>query len=308
LLLGLYYLKKWWQLEGIRAGISGLTVVLLTGATPLFYYTVCEPAMSHVYSFALVSAFCYFTRREFLRTEGRNWTYSLVLFGLITAVRPVNALIALALPFLAGNGMVFMKALNGKPSTSQWLNGLVILLATLFIQPLLFKIQSGHWWVYTYGAEELTPSRPHVAEFLFSYRKGFFIYTPFAVLALAGFLFRREDRTRKVALSLFLIVVIWILSSWSIWWYGGSFSQRAMTEYLPFFGFLFALSLQQASRPVRIAAGSAAVSCLLVCQLQTYQYRYYWIHWEKMDREHYWRVFLKTDGITKGVNPNKDLL
>ena len=50
------------------------------------------------------------------------------------------------------------------------------------------------------------------------------------------------------------------------------------------------------------------VLLIAVCQLQTYQYRYYFIHWSNMDKEHYWRVFMRVDLIKKNENPNKDLL
>lgn len=47
---------------------------------------------------------------------------------------------------------------------------------------------------------------------------------------------------------------------------------------------------------------------ILICQIQTYQYRHFYIHGEKMDKEHYWRVFLRVDLLITNNNPNKDLL
>jgi len=57
----------------------------------------------------------------------------------------------------------------------------------------------------------------------------------------------------------------------------------------------------------KIIFSSAIILLIAVCQIQTYQYRYYFIHWEKMDKEHYWNVFLRIDLLNK-QNPNADLL
>ena len=37
---------------------------------------------------------------------------------------------------------------------------------------------------------------------------------------------------------------------------------------------------------------AALVLLVVVCQIQTYQYRYYEIHWSEMTQEKYWDVFL----------------
>jgi len=57
-----------------------------------------------------------------------------------------------------------------------------------------------------------------------------------------------------------------------------------------------------------IVLSSALILTIFICQIQMYQYRYYHIHWENMDKEHYWRNFLRIDLIGKGINLNKDLL
>ena len=38
---------------------------------------------------------------------------------------------------------------------------------------------------------------------------------------------------------------------------------------------------------------------IILCQIQTYQYRYTLIHWSDMTREKYWDVFLRVDRIGK---------
>ena len=86
------------------------------------------------------------------------------------------------------------------------------------------------------------------------------------------------------------MALVFILSSWWSWWYGGSFGSRVLVEYLPVFGLLLALLL---NRYKRFFLKIILVMLIAFCQFQTYQYRYYLIHWEDMTREKYFNVFLK---------------
>jgi len=105
-----------------------------------------------------------------------------------------------------------------------------------------------------------------------------------------------KDAFRTVALVLFLLAMVYFLSSWWNWWYGGSFGQRAVIEYLPFFAILLGGLLTWASgRKARAAVVSLLFILTVVCQIQIYQYRYGYIHWEDMNREKYWKEFLRID-------------
>jgi hypothetical protein len=98
------------------------------------------------------------------------------------------------------------------------------------------------------------------------------------------------------------------LSCWWNWWYGGSFGTRPMVEYLFIFAILLAYTLNNIKRHMKSVFISLCFCCLLLCQAQTYQYRYYFIHWDEMNKERYWNVFMRVDLIVKKENPNADLL
>ncbi len=109
-------------------------------------------------------------------------------------------------------------------------------------------------------------------------------------------------------MSAFLLLAVYILSAWWSWWYGGSFGSRVCIEYYALIALLVGLAYKYLKPGWSRKLYSGLIVCvLLVCQMQTYQYRYYYIHWEKMDKEHYWRVFMRIDQLGKR-NPNKDLL
>jgi hypothetical protein len=169
----------------------------------------------------------------------------------------------------------------------------------LSIQPVIYKISTGDYWVYSYGAETFDFIHPHIIDILFSYKKGLFLYSPLLLLALSGgYVLWKKSRFEFFTLFSFLFILTYFLSSWWNWWYGGSFSSRVYLEYIPFFAILLGLSLKSIQNKFLLTGfKTLIVVFIVVCQIQTFQYRYYQIHWENMTREKYWNVFLRVDKL-----------
>ena len=233
------------------------------------------------------------------------------LIGFIILIRPVNGIIVLLLPFLAGDfktlkaGCLFL--------IKRYYLGIfsfVLFVSIISIQFLIYKIQTGHFFVDTYIGESFNWTNPHPIDFLFSYKKGLFVYAPVLLLCAVGvFDLFMNNRFKFYAFVFFILLLIYVLSSWWNWWYGGSFGTRVMVEYYSIFAILLLLAFKNAKlRIYKYFISTMFVAAMVVCQIQTYQYRYYHIHWEKMDKEHYWRNFLRIDLIEKENNLNKDLL
>ena len=173
----------------------------------------------------------------------------------------------------------------------------LLFICVLAIQPILYKMQTGSFWLYSYGDEHLDFLRPQIMSVLFSYKKGLFVYTPLLFVSLVGFYFLlKRNSYRFFCLLGFLTVITYVISSWEVWWYGGSFSQRPFIDYYAFFGILLALPLEYMKKGKLIFLFLLVV-LTLVCQIQTYQYRYYYIHWENMTKQKYWDVFLRVDKL-----------
>ncbi len=112
------------------------------------------------------------------------------------------------------------------------------------LQLVYWKYYSGHWFVYSYEDQGFSFLRPHLINGLFSFKKGWLVYTPIMVFAILGLL-PLYVRHRKVfwAVLVFSGINVYITFSWDIWWYGGSFGQRAMVQsyavwLIPFAAFL----------------------------------------------------------------------
>ena len=217
-----------------------------------------------------------------------------MILGLIILVRPVNALVLFSLPFLSQDSLSLAHGI--KSYLTRWKLFLisVILILTIFsIQFIIYKIQTGSFFVYSYGSESFNFTKPHMIDFLFSYKKGFFLYTPVCLVALAGFVFLFRNRFMFFCLLFFLGITVYVLSSWRNWYYGGSFSSRVMVEYIPYFALLLGfLAGGISKRGKRMVLPILLTMLILLNQLQTMQYRYNIIHWSDMNKERYWKVFL----------------
>ncbi len=292
--IGLLYLRKFLTLHGANEGHSAFLLYVICFGTNLFYYTIIEPCMSHLYSFSLVCMFLYFGKKWI---DGNDKTAALkaaLAFGMIALVRPVNILIAIWLVYESGGLLpIWKRKLELLKSTKHLVLSAVFVLAPFFIQMIIWKIQTGNWFVNSYGEEAFHFTQPHVIDFLFSYKKGMFVYLPITLIALFGLipLWKKESGKALIAFA-FLAIVIYILSCWWMWYYGGSFGTRVIVEFLPVFALLLYHLLKGIKlQAVKIGVISLVVVLTLFCQFQTWQYRYYIIHWSEMTSEKYWDVF-----------------
>ncbi|MEZ5173565.1 MAG: hypothetical protein R2850_08670 [Bacteroidia bacterium] len=294
LIAGLIFCNKLLELNEVENINRFITLISIVFGTNLFYYAIVEPGMSHIYSFAGVAMFLFYCQKYFAENNPKNLILAAIAFGIILLIRPVNGLIILALPFIAGSFDVlknFLTAVRKKP--------LVLLVVALIpflilsIQVIYYLMATGDYWVYSYGDEKFNFSSPHFFEILFSFRKGLFLYTPIYLVSLVGlFYYWKNSRFRAVSFLLFFFLLTFILSSWWNWYYGGSFSSRVYVEYLPLFIIMLGYALQKLKGPVLKPVFIGILTLLIIlCQFQIYQYRYGRIHWENMNKELYLKSF-----------------
>jgi hypothetical protein len=302
LMVALFFLNRILKYYQVPDKYRAIVLTAITFGTNIFYYTVVESGMSHIYSLAFFSAFIHFTIL-FFENKKTKYIYILAaITGMIILIRPVNGIILFSTPFLAQNKKQFISGLSFllRHKTTLILS-LVIGLSIPFIQLILYKISTGSFFVYSYINEGFDFLDPHMFDFLFSYKKGLFLYTPLLLIGLFGiYYFWKQSRFKYYSYLLFIILVIYVLSSWTNWWYGGSFSSRAFLEYIPFVAIPMGTMLQQIkTKGQRIIFIGLITIFIVFCQIQTYQYRYYQIHWEDMTKEKYWDVFLRIDRLMK---------
>ncbi|MCW3121962.1 MAG: hypothetical protein JWQ38_1454 [Flavipsychrobacter sp.] len=281
--------------------ITAFTVLCIAFGTNIYCYTIFAPAMSHPYGFFLFAGVLYYTD-AFYRKQKAKYMYLIgLLLGLVLIVRPVNIVVAI-IPLLwevyDKQSFITRMQLLGSKLKAISVTMLIIFLVAL-IQMAYWKYSSGQWIYYSYVGEGFKFTRPHIINGLFSYQKGWFVYTPIAFISMLG-LFATWKANRKIvpALSIFFLLMFYIVFCWKGWWYGGSFSARALIEALPVtalpLAYMFQSIYSKGSMLILKISFSVLMSFFIALNLfQSYQYSMGVIHYVLMNKAYYWRSFGK---------------
>ena len=277
--------------------ITTITLLIIAFGTNWFFYVTNEGPMSHTYSFFLFSALIYFTVKWHSFRSISNAVALGLVGGLIVLVRPSN-IIVFIIPLLYGvyNKETLIHKINLLKNNWYHLIIIVFLVCLIFYPQMLYwKKATGHWLYYSYGNEGFYFTRPNIFKGLFSYRKGWLVYTPLMLLAVAGIpLLFGKMKAFALPVTFFFIINIYIVFSWWCWWYGGSFGMRALIETYAILAIPLAMCIGYIFKQKRWVQISASVIIFLLISLnlfQTLQYRRTVIHWDSMTKEAYWAVF-----------------
>ena len=230
--LGARWLQKLLIKFGSNERIAAFITVVIALGTNLIFFTVVEPSMTHVYSFALITGFALTTYKLFHEYQPKWFVRSLLLFTLIFLIRPTNAMILLMVPFIAGSTGAMRQTLKQVVSEKKTLiRGLIQAVIFLLIPIILWYLQTGKLLVYTYGDEKLSFLHPNILNILFSFNRGWFLYTPVALVAMVGFAgIYRQSKFRFYWLSGFLLLFIYVVSCWWVWNYASKCGQRVFID------------------------------------------------------------------------------
>jgi hypothetical protein len=288
-------------------------ITLLIGlGTNLIFYTIIEGSMTHVYSFALVTLFLYSTFRLFNEENGKWFLLSVFLFSLIVLIRPFNGLMILLAPFLfylsVSPGGSFLKiVLNIK----NLLSGLAIMIIMFSIPLLLWYSHTGQWIVYSYGDEHFNFTDPHFFSILFSYNRGWFVYTPIAFLSMAGFagLFK-ENRKSFFWLLGFLLIFTFISSCWWMWYYASKCGQRIFVDFLALVGILLLYLFRWIKEKNILRNGMTLLLFLLLGLnlVQFYQHSRWIFPSVDINRKIYWNAFFSLHPVARVNIPDEIII
>lgn len=301
-LLGINYMRKTLLLYGFSNVTISIVLLAFGLGSNLFYYANYETSMSHVYSFALIAGFCYYSKKISVEYSNKTLFLLITVFSLIVVSRPVNGLVLLVLPFFFTSLFSFFDFCKKVFSNYRTLLlSLIIAALILSLQVFAYYMQTGKYWIYAYNDAKFNFNDPYFFQILFGFRKGLFVYTPITFFSILGlvFLFRKNTYQAFVWLVFFL-TTNYVLSSWSYWWYGGCFGLRAYVEFFPLFMILLANAISEV-RWYKFLLIIIVPLCIVLNFIQMYQYQNYILHWDEMDKEKYWNVFLKTDDIYRGA-------
>lgn len=218
--------------------LAVLTVFLIVFATNFLNYGAIDGCMTHNTLFMLYALLLYVTE-TWHRNEQRKYLYWIGgICGLMTLIRPTE-IVSLAIPLLwhlqVGSSLSLLsKWYRVKKHFKDILIAMLIGVFMMSIQCFYWKYVSGEWIVYSYQNQGFSWLHPHLHEFFKGPVSGWFIYTPIVLVAFLGIYFLWRERWHSVfAITVFLIVFLYIAAAWDEWHYGGSLSQRAAVQSYP---------------------------------------------------------------------------
>ena len=189
LVLGLFFLRRFLA-NYLPRNITYVAILLIFFGTNLFFYSVDEGLMSHVYSFFLFSV-SLFLLKKFL--DNGKQPYSLFFWLCITVslavlIRPTNLVFLSLFIFLDVTSFREIKErifffLRPKQSLT-----FMIILFLFFIPQLIYwHYLSGSYLYFSYPGEGFTNLKhPMILPLWFSPLNGLFIYTPMAIFFIMG--------------------------------------------------------------------------------------------------------------------------
>ncbi len=149
---------------------------------------------------------------------------------------------------------------------------------------------------------------PHILNVLFSYRKGWLLYTPLMIIALIGFYFLyKKNKPIFYSSTIYFLFCFYIVSSWSEWWYGAAFSERPLIATYPVLTICMGYFFQHIKKNIlifKVMIGAVVAFFVFLNQFQWWQYKNYILDPYRTTKEYYWATFLK-----KSVTPaDRELL
>lgn len=282
--------------------VTALTLLGIAFGTNLYHYVVFAPGMAHSYLFFDLALVVYST--DMLYSTGRKKYYYLLglALGLVCITR-VSDMVVLLIPMLWGinSTTAFTDRLRlWMQDIKHIIGAALIFLCVLSIQLAYWKYVTGSWLYDGYTEEGFVWSSPAIIKGLFSFRKGWFIYTPLAMFMVWGIYSMRKLHGKYIpAIAVYLFLNLYVVFSWWNWWYGGGFGARALVESYVILSFPFAAFMEQliiGGRKLLTISFAVLLSMLIALNMfQSYQANRNVIHWDGMTRAYYFRVLFKTE-------------
>lgn len=228
--------------------LAFISVACIYLGTNLFYYSIFETGMSHIYSFFLFSFFLYLS--PFILKPKKNIAVHILfglIVGLIILIRPLNILFLPAFFILHKFKLRDLKL---------YIKSFLIMIFSAFIvivpQFIYWKYASGSYLFYSYSNEGFTNLFSlKLLNIWFSPNNGLFIYSPLVIFALIGiFMLRQFTIKKRLFIGAYFLFISLVIASWHDWTYGCSYGCRPYVEYyailaLPFSSFLKEIAIKK---------------------------------------------------------------
>lgn len=303
-LIGIYFFSK--VLRHFFSNKIALLVLLLIVFSTNYMVHIAmysQNAMTHNYLFTLYAIIIWLTIKWHENPRWKTTLFLGAICGLATLIRPTE-IVSFLIPLLwnVWNKESFnAKVQLIKKERTKLITFSAIAFCIISLQLIYFKIFTNHFFYSDYSnhaGEGLDLFAPYTLKVLFSFRKGWLLYTPIMVFAILGFrsVYKR-NRPIFWPLFIYFLINLWFVSSWTCWWYAGSYSQRAMVpSYIAMgitFGYFFTWLFEQKTGR-KTAVFSLIIALLGLNFFQTFQFHKGILNPDRMTAAYYFKTFGST--------------
>lgn len=278
LVLGLYFLYKFLKTR-LDKKSALLTVLSIFLASNLYYYSIDETGMSHIYSFALFSIFLYFIQTTKNLKNHSNWKNLIfgLLIGLIILIRPTNILFLSTYFFLDIKSKADFIARIKHLINYNIIIFIILGALVIFLPQLIYwNYTSGSIISYSYGNEGFNWLNPKMLSIWFSPNNGLFLYTPlYFVIIYSTLLMVKNNKANGIFILILFLVISYVFSAWWAWDFGCSFGSRSYVEYLALFSIPMAYLFYEIKKKNNIKIFGLSIIFLMLIALNfkmTYAY------------------------------------
>ncbi len=237
-------------------------------ASPVLYYTIHVPAMSHGIASGLAAAFLWAWDRARLEPSLRAWNVLGGLLGLLAACRWQAAVYVVLAALLAAEGLA------RKRIPPIWLASATAAAFLAFTPQLIaWYTFFGRFFVLPQGRGFLDLTSAHWLDTLVSADHGFFNWTPLMLLGLLGLVAGLRDSFMLHAGGLLVFALtVWVNGSVPAfdWAAGDAFGARRYSEIVPLMVIGLGFLLESSTRALKrwpLLAPASAIAALVVWNL-----------------------------------------
>lgn len=298
-ILGLFFLRKILK-KYFSEPIIALTIITIVLGTNLLNYATYDATMTHVYNFSLINIFIWYTIQWYKKPRLISLLFLGILSGLIALVRPSNiVLLVFFLVYGVYSKETLKERFNLIFSRFHWFIYMALAFTIVWIPQFIYWWSTtGHFFVNSYPDERFYWGDPHFIAGLFSYRKGWLVYTPVMVFALLGIiLLFRKLKEFSWSLIIFVTLATYIIVSWWCWWYGGSFGMRPFVDYYGILAIpmaLFFSELWSFRKKLKFVVLGIVLLAVLQNNFFLEKYKRSAIHYDSMTKAAFWKTFWQT--------------
>jgi hypothetical protein len=227
------------------------SVALIYFATNLYYYTVKEPGMSHVYSFFCFAICMHAIDRYYRMKQRKHLILFGFFFGLAVLIRPTNVLLLLLFLFY---DVYTLSQLKERISfhVKNYFNFIIIAALGILVsipQMIYWYKTTGSPIVFSYGYYDesfINWKDPYLLQVMIGIKSGWLLYSPVMIISVIGLFICLRKKASSAPVIIIMFCILWYACA--SWWaptFGCAFGYRSFIEYYPVLALPFAFVIQK---------------------------------------------------------------